>query len=69
MHGNSNCQILCMNYFYLSKVLICLVLEFKKETLQWITQNNKCFALAQTQYKVTDQFHGNVCLLVLGLWK
>ena len=35
--------------------------------LQWIMQNNKLFALAQTQYKVTDQIHGNVCLHALGL--
>ena len=28
--------------------------------LQWIMQNNKLFALAQAQYKVTDQIHGNV---------
>ena len=28
--------------------------------VQWITQNNKVFALAQTQYKVIDQIHGNI---------
>ena len=54
--------------FYLSKVLICLAEEFKKEMLRWITQNNNFSALAQTQYKVTDQIHGNVCLHALGLW-
>ena len=35
--------------------------------LQWIMHNNNLFALAQTQYKVTDQIHGNVCLHALEL--
>ena len=33
--------------------------------LQWIMQNNKLFALAQTQYKVTDQIHGNTCIRII----
>ena len=66
MHGNSDLNFM-HELLYIWKVLICLVEEFKTEMLQWIMQNNELFALAQTQYKVNDQIHGNVCLHALGL--
>ena len=46
------------NFTYL--VLIHLSQEIK-EISQWIMQKSKIFVLTQTQYKITDQIHGNVC--------
>ena len=55
--------------YYLSRVLIGLSLETKKEISQWIMQTNNIFFLARTLYKINNQIHGKVCPHALGLWK
>ena len=44
-------------------------LNIKITFSKFITQKTNIFVLTQTQYKLTDQIHGNVCSHALGLWK